>query len=453
MSASTFSGVTRFARAAQAAIPAVVLCCCACVGPVDGGEPDHGGRGDGRSHDAGVDVEVALDDGQVRRGTAVVAAADAPPLPDGAVPTPERGVVLVDVGAVEVDAHGDTGTFVVDVDGRITGLTVVVAGQPDAYVVLTRADAPDGAVVVDDTPPPPETPGLSQAAGLSHGFTAQFFSPGRVLPARRVGAFALPSTSDIALSPGAWSFRVGHFRVGLDDAAHAVPEPLPRPVHVWVLVRTAPSGPGRVGLALHFSGAGGLTAATAAASPAFAEALAVTRDVYGDDGVDVSDIVYGDLDDGAAFRTVVLDTPFCDGGDLDALVARGVPERLNVFFVDRFECGNVGPFLLGMSPGIPGVPWTTATPSSGVVVAGAFLSTDPDKLAVTIAHEIGHWLGLFHTQENDRFGAALYDNVADTGEAPASRDNLMFFDVSRIGARALSDGQAQTIQRGPVVLP
>jgi hypothetical protein len=374
-------------------------------------------------------------------------------VPDGAVPTPPEGVVVEDLGAVLVDDDGETGTFVVDVDARITGLTVVAVGQPDAYVVLSRADGPDGAVVVDDTPPPADTPGLSQAAGLSHGFTAQFLSPGRVLPARHVGAFVLPSTADIALAPGTWTFRVGHFRVPLDDAGHAVPVPLLRPVHVWALVRTAPTGPGRVGLALHFSGAGGLTASTAATSPVFADAWAVTRDVYGDNGVDVDDVVYDDLDDGAAVRTVVLDAPFCDGGDLDALVARGVPDRLNVFFIDRFECGNVGPFLLGMSPGIPGIPWTTNTPSSGVVVAGAFLSTEPDKLAVTLAHEIGHWLGLFHSQENDRFGAALYDNVADTGEAPASRENLMFFDVSRIGARALTYGQARTIQRGPVVLP
>jgi hypothetical protein len=411
----------------------------------DAGVDDDGGVDDG--------PPVPLDDDQIRRGTAVVATTDVPPLRDGLVPAPPTGTVLVDVGATETGDDGTSGTFVVDVDERIVGLTVVVVGQPDALVLLTQATAPDGTAVIDDQPPPPDTPGLSQAAGLSRGFTAQFFSPGRVLPARHVGAFALPSTADIALVPGAWTFRVGHFRVALDDAGRAVPSPLPRPLHVFVLVRTVAASPGRVGLALHFSGAGGLTAAAASTSPVFADALSVTRDVWGAHGIDVDDVVSDDLDDGAAFRTIVLDTPNCDGGDLDDLVTHGTPDRVNVFFVDRFECGNVGPFLLGMSPGIPGVPWTSVAPSSGVVIAGTFLSTDPDKLAVTMAHEIGHWLGLFHSQENDRFGAALYDNVDDTGEAPASRENLMFFDVSRIGARALSNGQARTVQRGPVVLP
>jgi hypothetical protein len=411
----------------------------------DAGDVDDAGD------DAGVGVE--LDSDQIRREDAVVATTDLPPVRDGVVPAPPAGAVVVDLGPVVVGEDGRTGSFVVEVDERIAGLTVVVVGQPGAFVQLTNAEAPDGSIVVDDRPPPPETPGLSQASALSRGFPAQFFSPGRVLPARQVGAFALPSTADIALAAGRWRFRVGHFRVGFDEAGRATPSPLPRPVRVLVLARTVRAGPGAVGLALHFSGAGGLTAQAAQASPAFLDALAVARDVYGGVGIDLDDVVSVDLDDGAAFRTIVLDEPMCDGGDLDALLARGLPDRLNVFFVDRFECGNIGPFLLGMSPGIPGVPWTNATPSSGVVVAATFLSTEPDRFAVTLAHELGHWLGLFHSQENDRFGAALYDNIDDTGLAPASRENLMFFDVSRIGERALTAGQARTITRGAVVLP
>ncbi|MBM4280578.1 MAG: hypothetical protein FJ137_07390 [Deltaproteobacteria bacterium] len=426
----------------------------ACAAP-DDGVVDAGGVG---TADAGGGAgppppPAPLDPTQVRLGTAVAATADAPRPAPAEMPAPPEGVVMVDLGPVVVGEDGASGTILVDVDLRIRGLTVVVLGQPDAQVMLTRAEAPDGSVIVDDAPVAVDVPARAQATTLSRGFPAQFLSPGRVLPARRIGAFPVPSTADLPLAKGTWALRVGHFTLTWDEAQRPTPTPLPLPVRVWVLVRTVAPGPGGVGLALHFTGAGGLTADAAARSPAFQDALALTRDVYGGVGVDLDDVVYGDVADGAALRTLVLDEPTCDGGDLDEIVARGRPDRLNVFFVDRFECGSVGPFLLGLSPGVPGVPWASATPSAGVVVAGAWLTNDPDRFAVTLAHEIGHWLGLFHTQENDRFGAALYDNVADTGEAPAARENLMFFDVSRIRDRALSAGQAATLQRGAVVLP
>jgi hypothetical protein len=409
-----------------------------------------------RADDAGVvvvDPEEPLAPGQIRRGSATQASRDLPPRRAGDAPTPPADVDLVDLGTVDVGEDGASGTILVDVDERIQGLTLVVLGQPDALVMVTRVEAADGAVVVDDAEVDPATPGFAQARNLSRGFASQFFSPGRVLPARRIGAFPVPSSIDVPLRPGRWTMRVGHFTAGVDDAGRPAPAPLPRPVQVWVLVRRTPPAPGHVGLALHFTGAGGLSAGVASTSPRFADALSLTRTVFGGVGVDVGDVVYDDLDDGAALRTIVLDEPTCDGGDLDELVARGRPDRVNVFFVERFECGSVGPFLLGMSPGIPGVPWSSSTPSSGVVVAGTWLDTNPDRFAVTLAHELGHWLGLFHTQENDRFGAALYDNIDDTAEAPGSRANLMFFDVSRIDDEALTAGQSRTLQRGATVLP
>ena len=390
---------------------------------------------------------------RVRRGTARPAAADAPLVPAGTTPAPPDGVVVVDVGAIEVEGDGMTGTIEVDVDAAVAGVTVVVVGQAEAHVILARAEAPDGAVVIDDAAPDPATPGLAQATTLSRGFPGQFFSPGRVLPAPHVGAFALPSTADLPLSPGTWRFRVGHHVVAFDDAGRPTVGPLARPVRVFVVVRTAPSSPGRIDLALHFTGSGGLTADAASRSTVVADVLARVGGIFADAGIVIGDVAFADLADGAALRTLVLDPPLCEGDDLAALMQRGRSDRVNVFFVDRFECGAIGPFLLGLSPGIPGVPWAGGTRSSGIVVAGTFLSTTPERLAVTISHELGHHLGLFHSQENDRFGAALYDNIVDTEEAPGSRENLMFFDVSRIGREALSPGQAATLQRGPVVLP
>jgi hypothetical protein len=70
-----------------------------------------------------------------------------------------------------------------------------------------------------------------------------------------------------------------------------------------------------------------------------------------------------------------------------------------------------------------------------------------------MAHELGHLAGLFHSQENDRFGQDIFDNVADTGDGEAARENLMFFDVSRIEDATLSPGQGRVVQTMPLVRP
>ena len=422
----------------------------ACRGRVANGA--HVDAGEGEGEDAGELPDARDLRLLVGRGEAV-AATDGPDVPAVSWPTPPAGVVVVDLGNLVVGADGRTGAFHVDVDERIHGLTVVVYGDADAFVIPMRVLGADGMVVVDDAPLPGDTPGLVQLKGLSRGFTGQFASPGRVLPQRGMGAFQLPSSPDLPLTPGRWRIQLGQFDV--DEAAAAndpVITPRPGAVRVAVLLRVQRVGPGAVGLAFHFTGAAGLTTSTASASPAFLDMLALVGNVYGGVDVDVTDVALLDIPDGDTVRTVVLATPACDGGELDALAARGVPDRLNVFVIDRFECGAVGPFLLGLSSGLPVLPWAQS-PRSGVVVAGSFLLDDPALFAVAVAHELGHTLGLYHSRENDRFNADIYDVVNDTPDDDDARANLMYFDVSRGASSGLSVGQGRVIQTSSMVLP
>jgi hypothetical protein len=149
---------------------------------------------------------------------------------------------------------------------------------------------------------------------------------------------------------------------------------------------------------------------------------------------------------------VALDLPRCDGPELDAVSALGRDDRLNVIVIDRFECGAFGPFLLGMSTGLPLFPFAGGTLHSSVIVAGSFFADDPAALASVIVHELGHGLGLFHTQENDRFGAAIFDVIADTPNDNAA-DNVMFFDLSRATSASFSNGQGSTMRQAPQVQP
>lgn len=387
----------------------------------------------------------------VSRGDAVVARSG-PLVPDDLIPRPPETVAVADLGPLMVGDDGSTGSFFVDVDARVRALTLVVVGEPDDVVVPTRIVAPSGRVVVDGAPLPDRATGHEQIEGLSRGFTGQWVSPGRVLAAVGVGAFAVPSSPDVPLEPGRWAIQVGRFTVATDDDGDPVPVPRSGAVRVFVLLRGARVDSGSVGIAFHYSGASGLTATTAPSSAALVATQMLLQDALGSGDVDVDDVIHLDLPDAASHQLVVVEMPRCEGPELDALARLGVPDRLNVFIVDAIECGNVGPFLMGFATGQPMVPWARS-PRGGVVIAASLLADDPELFALTVTHELGHLMGLFHSQENDRFGVDLYDHIADTPDDEGARRNLMFFNVSRVEDAMLTPGQGRVMQAMPMVLP
>jgi hypothetical protein len=112
-------------------------------------------------------------------------------------------------------------------------------------------------------------------------------------------------------------------------------------------------------------------------------------------------------------------------------------DSLNIFFTaSNSEVAGV----LGISAGIPGVPGLTGTKKSGMIVflephrssgtAGSALSaSDQTFLGDTMAHEAGHFLGLFHTNERGGFNASSTnslnrkDALSDTPYCLSTRDS------------------------------
>jgi hypothetical protein len=397
-----------------------------------------------------------LDPDQIRLGTARAALADGPPVPPTALPVLPAQMVAVDLGDVQTDSRGRTGTIEIDVDDRIQALLVYVYGapEPDNHVIVAEAVAPDGQLVIADTAPDPQSPGFAQRRNLSRGFVSQFDSAGRVLPARGQGVFPVPSTPDIPLGRGTWRLRIAQAVVQTDTGGLTGLVPVQRPVRVVVVVRQhVDRGGAALPVSLWFTGAAGLSASSLNATPALDEAVERLAGVFADVGIEVGPIAAFDLQEGAARAVVPLAEPLCDGPALDALVAGGTADALNVFFIDRFECGVFSPFLVGLAPSLPGLNFVSGVPGRGVVVAAGLLEDEPDLLATVLAHEAGHALGLFHTLENDRFGGApIFDNIADT-LPEAVRDNLMYFAADQIRAEVLTAGQGTAVRRGPGVTP
>lgn len=134
---------------------------------------------------------------------------------------------------------------------------------------------------------------------------------------------------------------------------------------------------------------------------------------------------------------------------------------LNVFFV-----GDIEP-LAGAEPeaqagGIPGPMGMHGTGGSGIVVAADMMGSS-EALGRTLAHEIGHYLGLFHTSEangcvldvlDDTPACRAADDVDGDGLDVADcvghgSDNLMFF--AKTSGTALTAQQIEVLRSAPIL--
>ncbi len=203
-------------------------------------------------------------------------------------------------------------------------------------------------------------------------------------------------------------------------------------------------------------------------------AVAIANDIYAAAGSpSFADISYETL----AYPQSVFATPEeSPGTSFDELGALLVsyepadPRDFTVFVIQDFiEPGN-----LGIAAGIPGPNGIPGTGASGLVVSvdshldDNFENLDLQVLGETIAHEIGHQLGLFHTSEAE---GDIHDPLEDTGEchveqhdqdgdgelspeecADEGGDNVMFWTAGEsLSQDKLSPAQIELLALSPIV--
>lgn len=303
---------------------------------------------------------------------------------------------------------------------------LVVSGLLDAEYLISSLSGPDGVLVRAEASEAEAGSGFGAAAG-------PFFSPNRSVGDHGGATLLVPNDPLLRLTPGPWvlgvtssSAQQHELRVDRLEL-HAAGLPL-RSV---------------IPLTIHLSGAEGMTAALARDHERLDRALQRLEQIYEGAGLSFEPLTFVDL--APEFR--VLDAVDLRSQQALRMLGQGASRAgINLFIIERFESdnallGDVG----GVSAAIPGDP-RGGEPLSGVVVATSFSEDEAarDLLGLTMAHEIGHFLGLFHSEEANGFE----DNLSDTTAGEGS--NLMHH-LSRPGFDVLSAEQGLVLRLNPAM--
>ena len=228
-----------------------------------------------------------------------------------------------------------------------------------------------------------------------------------------------------------------------------------------------------IDLNLYFVGLDGvLDATTAETDETWTNIMANVNAIYSSAGIGVRAITYNDLSN-EAYAVIDNDAEL---QDMFASVGRSSEVAINMFLVADLE-GTGGFTLLGKAGGVPGPPVMQGTARSGVAISmadylaavAAMDQTMIDEAAalteLIMAHETGHFLGLYHTSEKEP--GLGHDPLSDTSECDASADvdmdmtlsaaecgsdggNLMFWSPLNVD-RALTSSQGSVMLANPLV--
>jgi hypothetical protein len=354
-----------------------------------------------------------------------------------------------DLGSVELTSS-DSEPFVVDVPPEAASIAFVLNETGDVATQPATITNPDGEVV----------------------FEVGATSTNRVDAFRQVTTALVPVSPDVELSEGRWEFT---FFSGSDTSAN-----------LQALMRIDEDvSSGTLDLNLHFVGLESLDSSTAAEDEAFQAILDRVKTIYSDAGITIGEVAYYEVED---LQYSVLTTGAVASEEMLDLLKTVTPDRdnraVNLFFVADIENPGSNRSLLGVSGGVPGPGPLHGTERSGVAVnmanylaavdGAGDLPSAQDEIALIIAHELGHYLGLFHTTEAN--GLELGGEDAINGQDPleqtalcpddadedgdgvlsplecedADAGNLMFWSPPN-GATSLTAAQSEVIRRNPVV--
>lgn len=213
--------------------------------------------------------------------------------------------------------------------------------------------------------------------------------------------------------------------------------------------------------------------------PLLAEALDVVDEILGQADIFIGDVrqievtgslpmvgtAYpeGDATQGFAVMRVRFGV-YVELPGLFRLSAGAGNSAINLFFLaDIHARGSADGEPEAEAGGIPGPLGMHGTGSSGIAIATDMMAGAPTELGRTLAHEIAHYLGLFHTSEAD---GSVFDPLSDTPECRrdqalngdrldvedclgAGAENLMFW--AKTTGTVLTEQQRAVLRRALIL--
>lgn len=374
--------------------------------------------------------------------------------PDAAVDvalTPDAVATDTNVCSGSRHLRIDLGEVLTTQDGRTPALTFDVPPCARSFVITVHAAGAQHLTLAELSPP--SGPALVPKAWLdlaSSPMACVGACANRIVAQPGVAAFLFPNTPLVELRPGEHRVRAYAFeRKGALEGDVPVKTALQLRVDLVLQTATEPQTlrlPVRLGL----TGARDIHAGIAADHPRVKLALATLAQRLAPAGIVADPVTFHDVGD---THQVVRGIHGPDS-DLARLFRAGadLPVGLPVFLVERIEVDAGRPpgsaNLLGISGGIPGPPREVGCDRCGVALSLAPVSGHPDLLGPLMAHEISHFLGLFHTTEPppDGGGAPVRDNLPDTPHDATA--NLLYWAVTE-GSVQLSAQQRQVLRASP----
>lgn len=392
--------------------------------------------------DSGAFPQDATDAGADLTAPGEDIAPDVPPPLPGELISAKHRTLRVDLGEHALGDYGHTEAVTFDIDARVETFTILVEGHPDVEYIVSELTDPEGTRLV---------PAGWELYGDPTLCTA---CENRVCASEETAAFMVPSTPEVEILPGTYTLVVRGFQIVEDPPGVYSVRSSHEPVRLSLLFREPlpADRTGLVDLNLFFTGARGITAATALTQPIVQDIVDRVDSIYSQVAVGVGDVTYSD----APREYQIIETVSGADSDLSELfrLSSDSPDGMNLYFVESILAGAGGDggygMVLGIAGGIPGPPLYQGTARSGALVVLELPVEQPAMLAGTVAaHEMGHYLGLYHTAEQYIPGyGQVYDQIEDTPRNDAR--NLMYYS-SIAPEPVLSEGQGAIVRSNPLV--
>jgi hypothetical protein len=202
---------------------------------------------------------------------------------------------------------------------------------------------------------------------------------------------------------------------------------------------------GLIDLDFYFVPGIGLTASTAATDPNFIGFVDALDSVLAGADLGIGELRYFDTY-GSNYNDIY------GFEEIHGLLSEGntnSDRRLNVFLVDELAVPDFP--LYGIASHIPGPALASGSAQSGVIMVSGFINQGDAWSAANLAgHEIGHYLGLYHTSE---VGGEHHDPLNDT-PVSCNADNCWetnLMDPFGLTLYSLTEDQRYVLMRHPLV--